>query len=69
MKIIRVETIHLRLPLVTERCDGSQETLIVKVHTDAGIIGIGEVDSSSVVAKAIIHCGASPLDGRANSRG
>src|SRR5437660_3837705 len=55
MKIIRVETIHLRLPLVTERCDGSQETLIVKVHTDAGIIGIGEVDSSSVVAKAIIE--------------
>jgi L-alanine-DL-glutamate epimerase-like enolase superfamily enzyme len=55
MKITRVEPIHLRLPLVTERCDGSQETLIVKVHTDAGIIGIGEVDSSSVVAKAIIE--------------
>jgi L-alanine-DL-glutamate epimerase-like enolase superfamily enzyme len=55
MKITRVEPIHLRLPQVTERCDGSQETLIVKVHTDAGITGIGEVDSSSVVAKAIIE--------------
>ena len=55
MKITRVEPIHLRLPEVTERCDGSQETLIVKVHTDAGIIGIGEVDSSSLVAKAIIE--------------
>ncbi|HEV2946087.1 MAG TPA: mandelate racemase/muconate lactonizing enzyme family protein [Gemmataceae bacterium] len=55
MKITRVEPIHLRLPEVTERCDGSQETLIVKVHTDAGITGIGEVDSSSVVAKAIIE--------------
>jgi L-rhamnonate dehydratase len=55
MKITRVEPIHLRLPLVTERCDGSQETLIVKVHTDAGITGIGEVDSSSVVAKSIIE--------------
>src|SRR5262249_36200157 len=55
MKITRVEPIHLRLPQVTERCDGSQETLIVKVHTDAGITGIGEGDSSSVVAKAIIE--------------
>src|SRR5437773_6160131 len=54
MKITRVEPIHLRLPNVNERCDGSQETLVVKVHTDEGIIGVGEVDSSSQVAKAII---------------
>src|SRR5262245_5572062 len=55
MKITRVEPIHLRLPTVNERCDGSQETLVVRVHTDAGITGIGEVDSSSLVAKAIIE--------------
>ena len=55
MKITRVEAIHLRLPEVNERCDGSQETLVVKVHTDAGISGVGEVDSSSLVAKAIIE--------------
>src|SRR6516165_907230 len=55
MKITRVEPIHLRLPDVTERCDGSQETLIVKVHTDKGLIGVGEADSSSLVAKAIIE--------------
>src|SRR6266849_5833987 len=55
MKIIRVEPIHLRLPDVNERCDGSQETLVVRVHTDAGIVGLGEVDSSSLVAKAIIE--------------
>src|SRR5436190_7691617 len=55
MKITRVEPIHLRLPDVNERCDGSQETLAVKVHTDAGIMGVGEVDSSSLVAKAIIE--------------
>src|ERR1700720_1909092 len=54
MKITRVEPIHLRLPTVTERCDGSQETLIVKVHTDAGIVGGGGVVVSSLVAKAII---------------
>src|SRR6266478_3957664 len=55
MKITRVEAIHLRLPDVNERCDGSQDTLVVKVHTDANITGIGEVDSSPSVAKAIIE--------------
>src|SRR6516162_2496822 len=54
MKITKVEAIHLRLPVVNERCDGSQDTLVVKVHTDAGIAGVGEVDSSPSVAKAII---------------
>ena len=55
MRITRIEAMHLRLPDVNERCDGSQETLVVKVHTDAGITGVGEVDSSSHVAKAIIE--------------
>src|ERR1700680_4752898 len=55
MKITRVEAIHLRLPDVNERCDGSQDTLVVKVHTDAGITGVGEVDSSPSVAKAIVE--------------
>ena len=55
MKITRVEPIHLRLPDVNERCDGSQETLVVKVGTDAGLVGVGEVDSSAHVARAIIE--------------
>ncbi len=55
MKITRVEAIHLRLPVVTERADGTQDTLVVKVHTDAGITGIGEIDSSPHVCKAIIE--------------
>jgi L-alanine-DL-glutamate epimerase-like enolase superfamily enzyme len=55
MKITRVEAIHLRLPDVNERCDGSQETLVVRAHTDAGLVGLGEVDSSSLVAKAVIE--------------
>jgi L-alanine-DL-glutamate epimerase-like enolase superfamily enzyme len=55
MKITAVEAIPLRLPQVSERCDGSQETLVVKVHTDAGLVGIGEVDSSALVARAIIE--------------
>lgn len=55
MKITEVETLYLRLPEITDRADGTQDTLIVRVHTDAGIIGIGEVDSSPLVAKAIIE--------------
>src|SRR5437667_2289710 len=55
MKITHVEPIHLRLPDVNERCDGSQETLVVKVHTDAGLTGVGEADSSSLVARAVIE--------------
>jgi len=55
MRITKVEAIHLRLPDVNERCDGSQETLVVKVQTDSGITGVGEVDSSAHVAKAIIE--------------
>ena len=55
MKITQVEALYLRLPEVNDRADGTQDTLIVRVHTDAGITGIGEVDSSPLVAKAIIE--------------
>ena len=55
MKITDVEAIHLSLDKVAEKADGTQDTLIVKVHTDAGITGLGEVDSSPHVIKAIIE--------------
>ena len=55
MKITQVEALYLRLPEITDRADGTQDTLIVRVQTDAGIAGIGEVDSSPLVAKAIIE--------------
>jgi L-alanine-DL-glutamate epimerase-like enolase superfamily enzyme len=55
MKITRVEAIELRLPKVEEITAASQDTLIIKIHTDAGIVGIGEVDSSPRVAKAVLE--------------
>jgi L-rhamnonate dehydratase len=55
MKITRVEALYLRLPDINARADGTQDTLIVRVHTDAGLVGIGEVDSSPLVAKAVIE--------------
>lgn len=60
MKITNVEAIYLKLPEIdSERCDGTQDTLLIKVSTDAGITGIGEVDSVPLVAKAIIEAPAS----------
>ncbi|MFQ6043324.1 MAG: mandelate racemase/muconate lactonizing enzyme family protein [Candidatus Poribacteria bacterium] len=55
MKITKVEAIELRLPKVEEITAASQDTLIIKIHTDAGIVGIGEVDSSPRVAKAVLE--------------
>lgn len=54
MKITRVETIYLRLPQVKEQCDSGQDALIVRVETDAGITGIGEVDSNPLAVKGAI---------------
>lgn len=62
MKITDIEAIPLRLPDVDDaRCDGTQDALIIRVHTDQGLIGLGEVDSSPTVAKAIIDAPASHM--------
>jgi L-rhamnonate dehydratase len=55
MRITEIEAIELRLPEIVERSSGAQDTLLVRIKTDAGIEGIGEVDSSPQVAKAIIE--------------
>lgn len=55
MKITGVEAIYLRLPSVKELCDSGQDALIIKVHTDAGITGIGEVDSAPMAVKGAIE--------------
>jgi L-alanine-DL-glutamate epimerase-like enolase superfamily enzyme len=54
MKITRVETIYLSLPQVKEQCDSGQDALVVRIETDAGITGLGEVDSSPLAAKGAI---------------
>ncbi len=69
MKITEVEAIHLRLPTIAAECNGTQDALLVKIKTDAGLTGIGEVDSSPHVVKAIfdapyshtLACGLSQL--------
>jgi L-rhamnonate dehydratase len=54
VKITRVEAIYVRLPQVKEQCDSGQDAVIVRVETDAGITGIGEVDSSPLAVKGAI---------------
>ena len=49
MKITEVEALYLRLPEIQARTDSSQDALIVKVSTDAGITGWGEVDGCPYV--------------------
>jgi L-rhamnonate dehydratase len=55
MKISDVEAIHLRLPNVEEIADGTQDVLVVRIHTDSGLVGIGEVTSQSYVCKAVFE--------------
>jgi len=55
MKITKVEAIYLRQPEVRHLCDSGQDALLVRVETDAGITGIGEVDSNPMAAKGTIE--------------
>jgi L-rhamnonate dehydratase len=54
VKITEVEAIILRQSNVDGAiADGSQDDLIVRIHTDEGIVGIGEVDSAPEVVRAV----------------
>jgi L-alanine-DL-glutamate epimerase-like enolase superfamily enzyme len=55
MRIVDVEALHLRIPDIAEVADGTQDVLLVRVTSDSGLHGIGEVSSSSYVCKAIIE--------------
>lgn len=55
MIVTAVDAVVLRQDDVdTTRADGGQDTLLVRVHTDDGFTGIGEVDSSPEICKAVI---------------
>jgi L-alanine-DL-glutamate epimerase-like enolase superfamily enzyme len=55
VRITDVEAVIVRMPVVAAINDSTQDALIVRVHTDAGITGLGEVDSAPEVVKAIIE--------------
>jgi L-alanine-DL-glutamate epimerase-like enolase superfamily enzyme len=64
MRITRIATVELRLPVVLPIGDGTQDVLIVLVHTDEGLTGIGEVHTSPSVGAAIIHAPISHVRSR-----
>ena len=56
MKITSVDCTVLLVPdCNTDACDSSQDTVVVRVHTDEGITGIGEVDTNPWVVKTLIE--------------
>lgn len=55
MQITDVQAFYLRLPEIKARTDSSQDALLVRVETDAGIAGWGEVDGCPWVTKAVIE--------------
>jgi L-alanine-DL-glutamate epimerase-like enolase superfamily enzyme len=55
VKITDVEAIILRQPVLDDGiADGSQDDLVIRVHTDEGIVGIGEVDSAPEAVQALV---------------
>ena len=45
----------LRLPEISSAADGTQDDLIIKVETDEGITGYGEVDTAPYVGRAVVE--------------
>ena len=53
LTITDVEAVFCRLDEIdAERCDGTQDTLLIFVTASDGTVGVGEVDSAPLVAKA-----------------
>jgi L-alanine-DL-glutamate epimerase-like enolase superfamily enzyme len=54
MRITDVEGIMVRLPEVEAVGDGCQTIMIIRIHTDEGLTGIGEAHTNPLVSKAIL---------------
>lgn len=62
MKITAVDCTVLAVPDCNpDACDSSQDTVVVQVHTDEGISGIGEVDTNPWVVKTLIEAPGSHI--------
>ena len=60
MKITRVEPMVLRPgPVDKSRPDSTQDTFLVLVHTEDGLVGIGESDTAPYVAHTVVDMPAS----------
>jgi L-alanine-DL-glutamate epimerase-like enolase superfamily enzyme len=56
VKITEIEALVLQVGEVdTTRADGTQDAFIVRIHTDEGLVGVGEGDTSPYVAREIVN--------------
>lgn len=55
MRITKVEPIGLSTRSERNVADGTQDALLILVHTDAGITGVGEADTSPWIGKAVLE--------------
>lgn len=56
MKITDIECHVLLVPdYRADACSSAQDDLVVKIHTDEGLVGIGETDTNPWVARAMIE--------------
>ena len=56
MKITKIECFVLLVPSYrADACSSAQDDLVVKIHTDEGLVGIGETDTNPWVARAMIE--------------
>ena len=56
MRITDIDLYYLALPEIADASDGTQDTLLVRVGTDAGVEGFGECDASPLVSMAAYCC-------------
>ncbi|HYI54537.1 MAG TPA: mandelate racemase/muconate lactonizing enzyme family protein [Microlunatus sp.] len=65
LTITDVQAVFCRLDQIdAERCDGTQDTLLIFVTASDGTVGVGEVDSAPLVAKAVVEAEPSHLIAR-----
>ena len=65
MKITKVECFTLLIPdFDVDACSSAQDNLIVKIHTDDGLFGIGETDTNPWGVKATIESPGTHAIGR-----
>jgi L-rhamnonate dehydratase len=65
MKITDITCHVLLVPdFDVEACSSAQDNIVVRVHTDAGIVGIGETDTNPWAVKALIEAPGTHCMGR-----
>ena len=50
MKIAAIDLFYVALPVITRTADGTQDSLVVRISTDNGLVGWGECDASPLVS-------------------